>query len=80
MIDGSDDARSRVAYSSMADYTFTSATVPGWKFIQNNASGRYQLFNLRQDLGELRDVSASEAEVTRRLAAQTQLWMKAVGI
>ena len=71
---------SAIKQYSMFDYTFTSLTVPGWKYIQNNASGHRQLYNLAADREEHHDVSDANADVTQRLAAQTASWMKAAGI
>jgi hypothetical protein len=64
----------------MADFAFTAVTVPGWKYIQNNASGRRLLFDLRADPKEQRDVSATMPARTGQMAARAQSWMKAVGI
>jgi arylsulfatase A-like enzyme len=80
LLNGTEDGSGRAAFSAMADYTFTSITVPGWKYIQNNASGRRQLYNLRADPNEERDLSQAKPDVTEQLAAKTQSWMKAVGI
>ncbi len=80
LLDGSDDGHDRAAFSALADYTFTSVTVPGWKFILNNASGHRQLFDLQADPNETHDLAGAQPDLAQRLAEQTQTWMKAVGI
>jgi len=54
--------------------------VPGWKYIQNNASGHRQLYDLRADRYETHDLSDANPDMTKRLADQTAAWMKAAGI
>src|SRR5205823_10090176 len=78
LLDGSDDGTTRAAFSAMADYTFSSLTVPGFKYIQNNASGRQQLFDLRADPDEQNDLSDARPDTTKKLADQTRAWMKSV--
>jgi arylsulfatase len=80
LLDGTEDGAGRAAFSAMSDFTFTSVTVPGWKYIQNNGSGRRQLYDLRADPGEQHDLSDAKPDLTKQLAAKTQAWMKAVGI
>ena len=80
LLGGTEDGSDRAAFSALGDYTFTSVTIPGWKFIQNNASGRRQLYDLRGDPLEQHDVSGDKADIVEQLASRTQAWMKAVGI
>jgi len=80
LLDGSDSGSARLAFASMPDYVFTSVTAPGWKLIQNNASGQRRLYDLNGDPQETKDVWQANGEVGARLAAQLQSWMKAVKI
>ncbi|MBV9119862.1 MAG: sulfatase-like hydrolase/transferase, partial [Chloroflexi bacterium] len=57
LLEGSDSGATRAAYCAMPDYFFTSVTVPGWKYIQNNANGARQLFDLRADPAESHDAA-----------------------
>ena len=80
LLDGRDDGANRAAFASMPDYTFSSVTIPGWKYIQNNPAGSHELFDLNNDPGETRDVSGANPSVVSQLANSTEAWMKAVKI
>lgn len=80
LLDGTDSGANRVAYGSMPDYVFTSVTMPGWKYIRNNASGGAQLYNLSSDPGEMHDVSGGNSGVFKDLSGKADAWMKAVKI
>ncbi len=49
-----------------------------WKLIEHYEDGRRELFDLRTDAGETRDLSGMEAEQTRRLSEALDAWRKAV--
>ena len=70
----------RASFASMPDYVFTSVAVPGWKYIRNNPSGSHELYDLRADAGETRNVSMEHPNLVRELEAKLQAWMKAVKI
>src|SRR5581483_8322248 len=80
LLEGRDDGRGRAAYSALADGTFAALVVPGWKYIQNNVSGHRQLFDLRADPDEARDLAQAQPDLAARLATQTAQWMKAAGL
>jgi arylsulfatase A-like enzyme len=48
-----------------------------WKLIRNLWNGEQQLFNLKQDPGELNDVAKSNANVVRELSAKLDQWQTA---
>jgi arylsulfatase A-like enzyme len=80
LLDGSDSGTRRAAYASMPDLVFTSLTAPGWKLIQNNASSTIELYDLRSDPQETRDVSGSNPAEAQQLQVRLQGWMKAMKI
>lgn len=45
---------------------------------EDSDAPRPQLFNLRDDPGELRDLAASEPDRTRRMAAAVETWFEEV--
>ena len=49
-----------------------------WKLIKHFEDGRLELFNLRDDEGEIHDMSEAEPDVTRRLSVLLNDWQKAV--
>jgi arylsulfatase A-like enzyme len=49
-----------------------------WKLIKHFEDGRLELFNLRDDEGEMHDMSEAEPDVTRRLTVLLNDWQKAV--
>jgi arylsulfatase A-like enzyme len=76
LLDGSDSGATRLAFSSMPDYLFTSVTTLGWKYIQNNTNASRALFDLRADPGELHDVSAAHPTLLGQMAGWAEGWMK----
>ncbi|MFI5266098.1 MAG: sulfatase [Chloroflexota bacterium] len=80
LVDGTDTGANRAAFGSMPDFVFTTVAVPGWKLIQNNASGSRELYDLKADMTESHDVAAAHPDVTKQLAGQLQSWMKAAKV
>lgn len=50
-----------------------------WKLIEFHADGRRELFNLREDQGEARNLASRRPDVTRRLASLLDDWRKQTG-
>jgi arylsulfatase A len=51
-----------------------------WKLIENYEDGRVELFNLRQDASEIRNLADREPERVKRLRAQLAAWCRAVSV
>lgn len=66
----------RRAFSSMASQR--SVNDGRFKVLYDIASGRYRLFDLREDPGETRDVSGEEPRALKRLQHQLHAWERAV--
>jgi arylsulfatase A-like enzyme len=49
-----------------------------WKLIYYHADSSYELFNLAADLGEQRNLAASEPEIRERLAGQLARFLASV--
>lgn len=49
-----------------------------WKLVNYYEYGRFELFNLRADIGESRDLSAIRPEVARPLLAELNDWVRRV--
>jgi arylsulfatase A-like enzyme len=49
-----------------------------WKLVENFHYGTVELFNLRDDLGETRDLAKTNPEVTAQLLAKLHAWQKSV--
>lgn len=47
-----------------------------WKLIQNFEDNSVQLFNLKKDIGEKNDVSASNPKIVKSLLTELQKWQK----
>ena len=58
---------------------YSVARVGDWKLIRFYETGREELYNLHDDLGEQRDLAGSKAEKRRELALQLDRWLKEVG-
>ncbi len=50
-----------------------------WKLVESYEDGRRELFDLKTDLSESRNVAPDHPEVVRRLAAKLDAWRKEVG-
>jgi len=50
-----------------------------WKLIEFYEDERVELYNLRDDLGERRDLSAAMPEKTQELRAMLHAWQRRVG-
>jgi len=49
-----------------------------WKLVQNLVNNRYELYNLSSDIGEQNDLSASEPEKVKLLAAELYNWQDGI--
>jgi arylsulfatase A-like enzyme len=50
-----------------------------WKLIKRYEGRTYELFNLREELGEKTDLSSSHPEVVRELARLVENWLNETG-
>jgi len=50
-----------------------------WKLLEYFEDGRLELFNLKADPGEARNLAASEPELAKALRTKLDNWRKAVG-
>jgi len=50
-----------------------------WKLRASYEDGRYELYNLREDIGEKNDLAAANAEKVADLTAKLEAWQKSVG-
>jgi hypothetical protein len=50
-----------------------------WKLIEHVEDGRLELFNLKSDIGETRDLAAREPRRARRMQTELARWRLAVG-
>mgnify|MGYP001823386620 CR=1 FL=1 len=65
-------------YANQGGRPASSLRAGDWKLIEHFEDGRLELFNLREDEGEERDLSASEPERTQRLHALLTEWRREI--
>ena len=65
-------------YANQGGRPASSLRAGDWKLIEHFEDGRLELFNLREDEGEGRDLAASEPERTRRLHGLLTDWRREV--
>jgi arylsulfatase A-like enzyme len=58
---------------------YSAARIDDWKLIRFYESGREELYNLRDDLGEQHDLAGSEPHKRQELALRLDDWLKQVG-
>jgi len=50
-----------------------------WKLLEYFEDGRVELFNLKKDLGETKDLSTTEPKIAKALATELRAWRQEVG-
>ncbi|MFP6887130.1 MAG: sulfatase/phosphatase domain-containing protein, partial [Opitutales bacterium] len=50
-----------------------------WKLLEYFEDGRIELFNLKNDLGETKDLSSAQPKVAKALATELRSWRQEVG-
>jgi arylsulfatase A-like enzyme len=50
-----------------------------FRLVQFHEDGRWELYNLKEDIGEARDLSVSEAAKAKQLASRLDAWRRSVG-
>jgi hypothetical protein len=58
---------------------YSVARIDNWKLIRFYEDGREELYNLRDDLGELHDLAATEPQRRSELSNRLDVWLKQVG-
>jgi arylsulfatase A-like enzyme len=58
---------------------YSVARAGDWKLIRFYETGREELYNLHDDLGEQRDLAGSQAQKRRELSLRLDSWLKQVG-
>ncbi|MBI2907197.1 MAG: sulfatase-like hydrolase/transferase [Chloroflexi bacterium] len=58
----------------------TAITTRDWKLIRNNVSGEIELYDLRTDPGEVRNLALANPEQAARLDERLRSWMASQGI
>jgi len=58
---------------------YSVARIDDWKLIRFYEEGREELYNLRADLAEQRDLSTKEPQKLRELSSRLDAWLKEVG-
>lgn len=66
-------------YSNQGGESGSAIREGDWKLIEFHADGRRALFNLREDIGEKVNLVARHPDITNRLAAKLEAWLKDCG-
>jgi arylsulfatase A-like enzyme len=61
-------------YSNQGDTPASSVRAGDWKLIEFFEDGRLELYNLREDPGERRNVAASQRDIVQRLHGRLVRW------
>ena len=78
---GKDNGSGLAAFTELADDSFVSVLTWGdWKLIRNDANGELQLYNLKVDEAERRNLVKDEAKTAQQLNARLQDLMKVSGV
>ena len=81
---GAGDVRREAVYWHYPHYANQGGRPAGavraadWKLIEHYEDGKVELFNLRDDVGEVRDLSATTPEQVRKLRGMLQDWRRSV--
>jgi alkaline phosphatase len=66
-------------YHPGGDGPYSAVRAGDWKLIEHLEDGRLELFNLREDLGEQKDLAEERPEHAKQLLAQLTAWRQSVG-
>jgi arylsulfatase A-like enzyme len=66
-------------YNHTSDHMFTSMRLGDWKLIEYLEDNSLQLYNLRDDLGETRNMASSDPARARRMKSMLYDWRSGVG-
>ncbi len=58
---------------------YSAARFGDWRIVEFFETGKIELYNLKDDIGEKADLSAKEAERTAKLHARLKAWRESVG-
>ncbi len=65
-------------YSNQGDTPACAVRAGDWKLIEHFEDGRLELFNLREDLGEMRDLAGAEPHRVERMYRQLDDWRQSI--
>ena len=66
-------------YSNQGGFPGGAIRQGDWKLIERYEDGRIHLYNLRDDMGEQRDLSEQDSQRTAQLRQQLHVWYQQVG-
>jgi arylsulfatase A-like enzyme len=66
-------------YSNQGGFPGGAVRMGDWKLIENYEDGSVALYNLRDDLGEQRDLATQQAERVKAMRARLHAWYREVG-
>lgn len=66
-------------YHTMGATPYSAIRAGDWRLIEFFEDGHAELYNLRQDIGETRDLSHQYPDKVKELRSKLQAWRKAVG-
>lgn len=66
--------------TSTGDIFSSAVRVGDYKLVDLFAEGKQELYNLKNDVGESKDISAENPEMTKKLYTQLQEWRTSMGI
>jgi arylsulfatase A-like enzyme len=66
-------------YANQGGFPGGAIRMGDWKLIENYEDGSVQLFNLRDDIGEQKDLAAAQAERVKTMRARLHAWYRETG-
>jgi arylsulfatase A-like enzyme len=66
-------------YSNQGGQPAAAVRSGDWKMVLSYDGGSRELYNLRSDISEARDLSTEEPDIARSLTAELERWCAAVG-
>ena len=66
-------------YGNQGGFPGGAIRMGDWKLVENYEDGAVALYNLRDDLGEKRDLAAAQAERVRAMRARLHTWYRETG-
>lgn len=77
---GREKGDERVAFTEGTDGRLTAVVTREWKLIRNNVTGEFELYNLKSDPGELKNLALANPQQVSKLDQRLKVWMDSHGI
>jgi arylsulfatase A-like enzyme len=66
-------------YGNQGGFPGGAIRMGAWKLVENYENGAVELYNLREDVGEKKDLASAQAERVKTMRARLHAWYRETG-